>query len=307
MLELLKISCGTSNQVILKIDQGNQGNAVELISIGPIGTDHKLSGVRCWHRSASFKHFEWFNIQINNNRNDLLVAWIEISDASRLIKIINSFRELSLSGTLDGDAVCESIEVNINDTEMKLKHLKSCTTFTIPVRCFDADWASSLTIIPPSSPPKCGIKIVSGLDQVAAIFKRVDKWRQDWSVDVLTLKVERSNSATTTTATNNSWDILFEAETSSPPHLNLSTILPQCPETSTTSLSFTECQISVNLTAATRALICPLAESKAFSGIVTGISLFWVPEEALVCNVNWNAAGFGQVASTIYLPNRIIN
>lgn len=280
----------------MKMDQGNRGNAVELISIGPIGTDHKLSGVRCWHRTPSFKHVEWAHVQINNPAG---VVWIEISDTARLVKIINSFRELALAGGLEGDS-SEDILVWISDTEMRLKHLKTCTAFTLPVRSFDADWAASLTIIPPSSPPQCSLKIVSGLDQVAAILKRVERWRQEWSVDVLTV-------STMNTETDGAWDVLFEAETSTPPHLKLSATLPQCPETQASSHRSSPCHVSVNLSAATRALISPLAESKVLSGAVTGTSLFWIPQEALVCNVNWNAAGFGQVASTIYLPCRLIN
>jgi hypothetical protein len=276
------------------MDQGNRGNAVELISIGPIGTDHKLSGVRCWHRTPAFKHLEWNTVQINNN--DRLI-WIEISDTARLVKIINSFKDLSVEG--DG-SFNEDISVVIDDSEMRLKHQKSCTTFTLAVRSFDAEWAASLTIIPASAPPRCALKIISGLDQIAAILKRVERWREEWSVDVLTL-------STVSSTENGRWDIQFEAETSTPPHLKLKTTLPSCPEAQSSTLSSTSCSVSVNLSAATRALISPLAESKIMSGLVTGASLFWIPEEALVCNVNWNAAGFGQVASTIYLPSRMNN
>ena len=58
LLELIKLMIGTNTQIILKMDasKSKTGPAVELISMGSIGSECKLAGVRTWHRIPFFKN-----------------------------------------------------------------------------------------------------------------------------------------------------------------------------------------------------------------------------------------------------------
>lgn len=286
----------TNNQIILKLDPSQRGPAVELIAIGSIGSESKLAGVRSWHRIASYRNIEWSDVNIRNNYPNSTI-WIEISDAGRLIKLMNSMRSLADSHDANDDM---NIQVFINESNWIMRHPGTNASVSLPVRWFDPKWAAATITYPSISAPRCCVKLVSGLDQISAILKRVDKWREEWSVDLLSIAVQRGRESGV-------WDMEFTAETSTPPHVKLSARLPNCPEQelSTIRRQFEACQVTVSLGAATRALITPLAENDKLCNAPTGIALMWVPEEGLACNVNWNALGVGQITSTIYIPSRI--
>ena len=286
---------GTNNQIILKLDPSDRGPVMELIAIGSIGSDNKLSGVRTWNRIASYTNIEWSNVNIRGNRNNNAL-WIEISDANRLIKLIKALKALTDTVTADG----KDIQVLINESDWIMRHQTTNTSVSLPVRWFDSKWAAATVTYPSISAPSCCVKLVSGLDQISAILKRVDKWREEWSVDLLSVAVDRGRRA------GGVWDIKFVAETSTPPHVKLSASLPNCPEQQLSiHRSFESCEVSVSLSAATRALISPLADNDRLCTATTGIALLLVPEEGLACNINWNSLGLGQITTTIYIPSRI--
>lgn len=301
---MLKLSLGTSNRVILKVDPSNRGPVVELMALGSIGSDSKLSGVRTWNRIASYTNLEWSEVNVRTITGPV---WIEISDASRLIKLIKSLKSLLLSSqdlVIGNDAITPGINVFINESDWIMRQPNTKSSVSLPVRWFDSNWASATITQPSTSAPSCCVKLVSGLDQIAAILKRIDRWREEWAVDLLSIAVERESD---TDGGGGGWNVTFTAETSTPPHVKLSAHLPHCPEHQLTlnRRPFEPCQVSVSLTAATRALIVPLAENEKLGSAVTGVALMWVPGEGLACNVNWNALGLGQITTTIYLPNRI--
>ena len=290
------MTLGTNNQIILKLDQSNRGPLVELIAIGSIGSDSKLAGVRSWNRIASYSNIEWSNVNIRGNGIDTVV-WIEISDTSRLIKLINSLKYLMEAQEEDDS----DIQVFINETDWIMRQTDTNTSVSLPVRWFDSKWAAATITNPSISAPLCCVKLVSGLDQISAILKRVDKWREEWSVDLLSVAVDRGRDT-------GIWDIKFVAETSTPPHVKLSASLPHCPEQQLSiNRPFEPCQVSVSLGAATRALITPLAENDKLCTATSGISLMWIPDEGLACNINWNSLGLGQITTIIYIPCRIVN
>jgi hypothetical protein len=290
------LTLGTNNQVILKLDhQSNRGPVVELIAIGSIGTNSKLAGVRSWNRVASYSNIEWSNVNMRGNTPS--TVWIEISDTGRLIKLINSLKILMET---QHDNYCD-IQVFINENDWIMRQADTNTSVSLPVRWFDSKWASATITNPSISAPLCCVKLVSGLDQISAILKRVDKWREEWSVDLLSVAVDRGRDTGV-------WDIKFVAETSTPPHVKLSATLPNCPEQQLSiNRPFEPCEVSVSLTAATRALITPLAENDKLSTATSGIALMWIPNEGLACNINWNSLGLGQITTTIFIPCRIIN
>lgn len=299
LVELLKLMLGTNNQVIMKLDPSGSGPAVELISLGPIGTDNKMAGVRTWHRVPSFKNLEWSEVKINNKYDENGISWMEIGDARRLVKIIGSIIGISTSMTDDYDV--PNISVRINETEMTLSSSETPCSFSLPIRWFDSKWASATISFPNSSPPRACVKLVSGLDQLAVILKRADRWRsEEWAIDILSVSVKESES------NRDLWDIHFLAETSSPPMVRLETILSDCPISQITSIkSCEECKVSVNLGAATKALFIPLAENEFLVNASSGVTLLWIPEEALIGNINWNAVGLGLISSTIFIPARL--
>ena len=286
----------------MKLDPTNSGPAVELISIGPLGNDNKLSGVCTWHRVPSFKNLEWSNVQIKNKDNDEEACWIEISDAARLIKIITSI--IGMTASITDELVCD-ICILVTENEMILSTETGTTcSFRLPVQWFDSKWAMATFTFPPTSKPRACVKIVAGLDQLAVILKRADKWRgEEWAIDILSISVRAADDGG-----DGLWDVDFVAETSSPPNVSLKTTLPNCPVQQLNGISsFQSCTVSVHLGAATRALFVPLAENDrlASASSSSGISLLWIPGEALIGNVNWNAVGFGLVYTSIYIPSRL--
>jgi hypothetical protein len=294
VLELISLMIGTNSEIIMKLAlNSSSGPGVELISQGPLGSQCKLSGTRTWHRIPSSKHLEWLDLRISSQQD----VWIEISDGRRLVKVIDSL--ISLAGAFDRDSFHCQIGVEITGTEMKLKHATSNSSFTLPVRWFDAKWAAGTILLPPASFPGVCVKLLGGLDQIAAILKRISRWRDDWSVDLLTLEAVKSGDM---------WDLNFIAETSTPPHVKLCAKLANCPEyriaTASNAAIYRPCSVSVSLAAATRALIVPLAENSRLCAS-TALVLSWMPGEALVCHINWNAVGFGPIATTIYIPSRL--
>lgn len=288
---------GTNTQIILKMDASKTGPAVELISMGSIGSECKLAGVRTWHRIPSFKNLEWTDVS-GSALNE--PVWIEILDGARLIKTISSLISLAsvVLTSSEEDVQCE-INVQITNSEFRLSH-GSKATFSLPVRWFDAKWAAATIVLPPASFPGACVKLVAGLDQIAAILKRIDRWRDDWYVDTLSVHVNPAENG------NGLWDVEFVAETSTPPHLKLSAILPHCPEYQIKGgPQFQACKVSVGLRAATRALIIPLAENGRLSVATSGIILSWILDEALVCHINWASLGCGPITTTIYIPCRV--
>lgn len=288
------MSLGTNSQVVMKLDlspTSEGGPAVELIAIGPIGSDNKMAGVYTWHRIPSFKNLEWENVR-NSNGN---VAWIEISDCGRLIKIINSI--IGLSTSITDEINCE-INVRITGGEMNLSNPTPCS-FALPVRWFDPKWAAATFVYPRISKPRACVKLVAGLDQLATILKRADRWKkEEWAIEVLEVAVSEDFEDV--------WNVVFVAETSSPPIVRLQTNLPHCPVHRLPGIeSFEPCRVAVNLGAATRALFVPLAENSRLAAAMTGVSLMWIPGESLIGTVNWSSFGVGLIYTTIYIPSRI--
>lgn len=225
------------------------------------------------------------------------MVWIEISDTSRLVKTIQSLKSLMEA---QHDDSCD-IQVFINETDWIMRQADTNSSVSLPVRWFDSKWAAAIISNPSISAPLCCVKLVSGLDQISAILKRIDKWREEWSVDLLSMAVDRGRD-------DGVWDIKFVAETSTPPHVKLSATLPHCPEQQLSiNRPFEPCEVSVSLSAATRALITPLADNDKLSTAASGVALMWVPNEGLACNINWNSLGLVQITTTIYIPCRIIN
>lgn len=294
IIELLKFLLGTNNQVIMRFDSSEFDHAVDLIAIGSVGTDSKLAGVYTCHRIPSFKNLEWSDVKIAN-RDGEQVSWIEIGDASRLVKIINSI--IGLSSAVSDEINCD-INVRITENEMNLSNDNPCS-FSLPVRWFDSKWAAATISLPNLSTPRASLKLVAGLDQLAVILKRADRWRlEEWAIDILSVSCKEGIS--------DLWDIEFLAQTSSPPNVSLRTSLTNCPCQSLNNVnSYESCEVSVNLGAATRALFVPLAENSKLSTASSGVSLIWIPEEALVGSVNWNSVGFGLIYTTIYIPVRL--
>jgi hypothetical protein len=282
LVEIVNLTLGTSNQLILKLDTSNQGFAFELIGIGSLGSGNKLAGVRCWHRSPAFKHVEWFDLRMHCPDN---VLWLEIGDGARLAKIINSFKDLSGMMAHDPEfEFCEDVHVVISDSEMQMRHEKSSSTFTLGIRKFDTEWASALIVVPSTSAPRCSVKVIAGIDQLSAILRKIDKWREEWSVDLLTISTVKAER------TEDNWDLIFAAESSTPPRVKLSVALPKCP-TGHSARSSEPCKVSLSLSGALKALIVPLEQCRALNGSL--------------CNVNWMVLGMGQISTTIFLPNRI--
>ena len=113
----------TNPKVILKIDQSDSTANVELISLGPIGgNNNKLTGVRIWHRVPFFYNLEWFNfkyISVGTGSS----AFIEISDAGKLIKFLNSMTKIVDSCGFN-DFGTPEINFLIEENELKLKNDK---------------------------------------------------------------------------------------------------------------------------------------------------------------------------------------
>lgn len=295
----------TNPQIILKIDQSESAPDVELISLGPIGSGNKLTGVRVWHRVPLFSNLEWFNFRLHGHEdsNSSSCAFVEISDAGKLIKFINSMTKMADScgfGDLEPAATTE-INFTIDENELKLKNDQMAVKFSLPVRWFDSKWAAATITFPPISVPRACVKLVSGVDQLAQILKRIDRWKDEWSVDVLSVAVFEADGQ------EDLWDIEFVAETSSPPHVRLLTVLPNCPEHQLSkSRGYKPTRVTINLSAATRALIGPLAENGRLTGSATAVSLAWIKDEAIICNVNWNAIEHGIfISTTIFIPSRL--
>lgn len=293
----------TNPQVILKIDQSDSSPNVELISLGPLGSENKLTGVRVWHRVPFFYNIEWFDFRFT--RASSSAAFIEISDAGKLVKFINSMIKMADICVFDGgrdDFSVPEINFTISENELILKNGQSSMKFCLPVRWFDSNWAGATVTFPPVSIPRACVKIVAGLDQLAAILKRIERWKDDWHVDTLSISVFEGGSND-----DGLWDIEFTAETSSPPHVRLSAVLPNCPEHQLNkSRGYQSTRVSVNLAAATKALIVPLSENSRLSGSSSAVSLAWIQDEAIICNINWNAVENGTaISSTIFLPSRL--
>ena len=293
----------TNPQVILKIDQSDATPDVELISLGPLGSENKLSGVRVWHRVPFFSNLEWFNFRINGESSDV---FIEISDARRLTKFIASMTKMSDSFSIGTDFNAPEIAFFIDETELRIKNEHTGMKFSLPVRWFDSKWAAATITFPPVSIPRACVKLVAGLDQIAAILKRIDRWRDEWAVDILSISIFDANSAQGQGQAQGLWDIEFTAETSSPPHLRLSATIPNCPEHQLSkSRGYKPTRVSVNLGAAVHALIVPLAENEKLRGSSTAVSLAWIRDEAFICNINWNAIEPGvSISTTIFIPSR---
>lgn len=235
------------------------------------------------------------------------MAFIEISDAGKLIKFINSMTKMADScGGFDGDggAGFNTPEINffIDENELKLRNDRTGMKFSLPVRWFDSKWAGATITFPPVSIPRACVKLVAGMDQLAAILKRIDRWKEEWSVDLLSASVLDSDPG------QGLWDIEFAAETSSPPHVRLTTTLPNCPEHQLNkSRGYKPTRVSVNLGAATRALIVPLSENNKLVASSTAVSIAWIKDEAIICNINWNAIEQGvSISTTIFIPSRCV-
>lgn len=293
----------TNCQVILKIDQSDSSPNVELISLGPLGSGNKLTGVRVWHRVPFFYNLEWFDFKFRFLTSTSTRTFIEISDAGKLIKFLNSMTKMAndCNDFDDNFGASPEIDFFITEQELKLTNEQTGMKFSLPVRWFDSQWAAATITFPPISIPRACAKLIAGMDQLAAILKRIDRWKDEWSVDLLSISV------LDTDPTQGLWDIEFAVETSSPPHVRLTTTVPNCPEHQLNKSrgGYKSTRVSVNLAAATRSLIVPLSENNKLIGSSSAVSLAWIKDEAIICNINWNIIKPGvSISTTIFIPSR---
>lgn len=211
VVELLSMAIGTSPRVVWKLDNlhpvissqrsisssisstssnNGAGNPdVHIIAVGKVGDESHVVGVETWSKVPSFKHLEWFNLEASRR---VEVLWVEVEDAKRLVRVLESLNGIAASAAAYHYDVQESLvpafAVTLSEREITMRHDPTRAVFTLPVRILDARWAQETFKEPLVSKPRASIRLASGLDQIDAVLRRIERWRETWSVDVLSVR-----------------------------------------------------------------------------------------------------------------------
>lgn len=192
------LALGTGNRIILKASNLQPQSSthpstaatdrepdIELIAFGN-------NGVHTRTKAARFSQLEWHDLQVVHPESTL---WCEFRDVSGLIRILEAGSRAAdaVESVLAFDAVdAETLvfQVTLTNERFHLHHSLTGTSLSSPLQLYDSAFANEAFRDPGVTAPRVICQFSAGVEQVEALMKRIDRWPESWSIDVLELKAQ---------------------------------------------------------------------------------------------------------------------
>ncbi len=182
---------GTCNRAILKIcnlqptTTTEREADAELIAFGP-------NSVQTRTKIARFSQLEWHDLQIFMPEATL---WCEFRDVPGLIRVLEAGCKAAeaIESVLAFDAADTetfTFKVSLTSERFILQHPMTSTSLSTPLQIYDSAFANEAFRDPGVTAPRVICQFNSGVEQVEALMRRIDRWPDSWSIDVLELRAQ---------------------------------------------------------------------------------------------------------------------
>jgi hypothetical protein len=122
--------------------------------------------------------------------------WCELRDGAGLIRILEAGLRAAevMDSVLAFDAPEDTETLNFHVTltpeRFILQHPLTCTSFSSPLQIYDPEFARDAFKDPGVTAPRVICQFNAGVEQVEALMRRIDRWPESWSIDVLELRAQ---------------------------------------------------------------------------------------------------------------------
>jgi len=238
------------------------------------------------------------------------VRCLDIRNVESLVKVLNALQALTRNPFLETDESnsASSIQVSVFGNLMQLKHANAI--FTVPIEWVESDWAEEVLQEPCHSPPACILTIPSKALQPLQQFVRnqrttdkEDECAHEQDLNTVQIKSWREdlNEASP-------WRVEFSLESSRPPIFKVALCLGPLRAVRSFQSGCREAHMRINARALYQTFLQPLnsVDSETGSGSGTGcVNMNIVPEEMLICWMQWGNFGLGPILSFAFIPGRL--